>query len=108
MGKRLDNYLMAGDKLIIKYKPKKLHELNAEKMQIFVKMCDNRTLVFDVLKEGHRVSDLKLMLFCRSGAPPNDQRILYSTFQLEDGRVLNDYGIQKESTLNLMYRARGS
>merc|ERR1712129_111699 len=29
--KKLDNYLMAGDKLVIKYKPKKLHELNAEK-----------------------------------------------------------------------------
>lgn len=70
-------------------------------MQIFVKMPDGRHLTLSV-NPTTRIEEIKDLIFKEENISPKRQTLLFAGKELSDENTLQDYSIQKDSTIHLV------
>jgi ubiquitin C len=70
-------------------------------MNIFIRLWTGKTITLPVLSPN-TIDVVKLKIQAVEGIPASHQRLLFAGKQLEGGRTLSDYQIQKQFTFSLV------
>ncbi|XP_018491778.1 polyubiquitin [Raphanus sativus] len=71
-------------------------------LKIFIKTFIGMTIPLNNVRSSGTISYLKKRIQYKEGIPSDKQRLIFAGKQMEDHRTLDDYNIQKDSTLHLV------